>query len=327
MTSRHLLILALLTLTQEAQAAWKSQGVEGLGAECTSYARVVEGTREGGVRCHFSAGALSTYPYPLTLHVPDHFVAEDELNLVLYFHGLSDHTKALPYDYVDSLFVDDMGIALARSTSNTILVMPGGTRGNAAFKAHLTSSAERFDAFMRELTGLAQRGGLSRGGELGRFVVAGHSGAHRPMRQLLSVRCPKAPCYRDQIDDLFLLDASYVMEGEEGLPFANFARSPHKRLHVAFRGGTVIADQSRVLYNHIHGTKLKDNAAFCRAHKSDLRGPLPCQFTCVTHSTLKALDHYKRGPSLHYKMVPMLLWRLLDAPCQRGPLKAPRAGP
>jgi hypothetical protein len=312
---RALLLLVLLSPCSTALGAWTGDYLTAKGARCSAYERVVEGARHRGHHCVLPQGFLDTYPHPVALHVPDQFVTQETLNAVLYLHGLSDHTKPIPYDYVDSLFGHDMGVALSMSAANAVLIMPGGTAGNAAFKRYLTATSTHFDRFMNELVTLLNSAGLSQAPKLKRFVVAGHSGAHRPLRQLLTAPCQEGSCYRDRITELYLLDASYVMEGSEGIPFSDFAKRPGKRLHVVFRGGTVTADNSRVLYNHVNGTAISDTRDFCRQHKTDLRTPLPCQFTCVTNQTLRTVAHWKRGPSLHYKVAPIFLWRLLDAKC------------
>jgi hypothetical protein len=116
-----LVLIALLVLPPRAGAAWESTYFETKGVKCISYERVIEGAREGGQRCVLPEGFMETYPHPVTLHVPDQFISEEALDLVLYFHGLSDHTKPIPYDYIDSLFANDMGVALSMSKVNAVL--------------------------------------------------------------------------------------------------------------------------------------------------------------------------------------------------------------
>ena len=260
---------------------------------------------------HFIRG----YPYPVTIHVPDYFVTESSLDVVLYIHGLSDHTKPVWNDFVDSLFGDDMGVSLSMSGENVVLVMPGGTGGNAAFNTYITSRAARFDAFMGQLAQHLLHAGLGKRATFDRLVLAGHSGAHRPLRQILTAECQGTACYKEQIREVYLLDATYGMKEAHHAPFAEFASKPGNRLHTVFRRGTVVAESSRGLYNHLYATEQSDNVAFCEEFETDLTSALPCQFTCVSDYVLRANTNWTRGPSLHYRVVPIFLWRLLSADC------------
>ncbi|MDP6944920.1 MAG: hypothetical protein QF464_12280, partial [Myxococcota bacterium] len=280
-------VLGVMGSSPSAHAEWSTAYFESKSGQCFPYHRVVDGQAYGGHRCLFPRGFIDRYPFPIAVYIPDYYVPTSDLQLVLYLHGLSDHTRPYRHDFIDSIYKDDMGISLSMSAENVILVVPSGTGGNVGFNTYMTSKASRFDSFMEQMGRHLQRAGLSQRTDMSRLVVAGHSGAHRPISQILTADCGTGLCYKEKIREIYLLDATYSHPGSPtSAVFAAFANEPGRRFHTVFRGSTVVARSSMHIYNRLHQTDLRDDEAFCEEHLTDLTTTIPCDFACVTNSEL-----------------------------------------
>ncbi|MFT3786870.1 MAG: hypothetical protein QM770_12005 [Tepidisphaeraceae bacterium] len=132
------------------------------------------------------------------IYVPEKFKAPDgPADFVIHFHGHRNHVTKVFEQY-------DLAGQMEKSGVNAILVVPQGPYEVPDSSFGKMADEGGFAAMMNDVANELVKRGVLRSAQIGRIVLAGHSGGYLPVATVLD-----HGGLTDHITDVLLFDASY----------------------------------------------------------------------------------------------------------------------
>jgi len=166
-----------------------------------------------GTYCY---GSNPTYPLMIGIQVPPGYQPTEKAEITLFLHG-HNYGPVSTLDQILKRF--SVREHVAATQRNRITIYPHSLNKCDEFKTELAPS-HKLKPFMEAMIALIQKAGLVQTTELGSIALAGQSGAYAPLAIIVDQEL-----YREQINELYLLDAMYG----NAASFTRFAMNPKNR--------------------------------------------------------------------------------------------------
>jgi hypothetical protein len=168
------------------------------------------------VRGTYCEGAVSTYPLAVGVQIPPGYLPTEQAEITLFLHG---HNYG-PISTLDQILKRFSILEHVAGTGrNRIAVYPHSLNKCDEFKTAL-APAKKLKPFLASIVRWMHQQKLTKTLEVGSIALVGQSGAYAPLAMIVD-----QDQYREQIRELYLLDAMYG----NAASFARFALNPKNR--------------------------------------------------------------------------------------------------